>query len=499
MTVADLLPALAEGETELLDRFLSYAHLASCLSAHRRRYSEVVSRLPLAPGESAPEREGSMLDTLFRALHQLSLSRKPPGNLPANAWIAMRASSTYPFPFVRQAALPIIAWVCSATPADAAAHAEVIVHVLHKALLDISPRVRFAAVAAVRPFIDACCRERPLDEQFPQLIPPLCLNRYFPAEGLGRVCADTWQHAVGMRGRAVIAHLMPAVLGCYLAEAKAQLPACREAACRCLGEMVQKLDPAVVTPHAASVIGGLVQLASDPTWQIRDAALVGLIGALQHFRTQADAAALDALLRARLADFIWCVREGAAGALLELHPPAEAAAQEVVRLIRTGLEGFSAQQEETEVEHGGHHKGHEHAHKPGEPHPHTDEPWQLTAGALTLFRLLAQRVPSEAAALVPLVVQVATRRVNFCQRAQLVEALWSELAAATPALASALAPHWPVLLPLFVQDSTASQAMRRAAGKAAAVFRKHISKETLAALPKETGAAFDKLAGDEGM
>lgn len=83
--------------------------------------------------------------------------------------------------------------------------------------------MRLAASVAVRALLTAlpvasdrgCC--------YDVLLPPMCLNRYFMAEGVKRYSHDTWKFIIQDRGPALIAHHIEAVVAFYVAAAEVQL------------------------------------------------------------------------------------------------------------------------------------------------------------------------------------------------------------------------------------------------------------------------------------
>ena len=86
--------------------------------------------------------------------------------------------------------------------------------------------VRLAASRAVRALVAAlsCAADR--DRYYDALLPPMCLNRYFEAEGVRYYSQDTWKLCVQEGGPAVIAQHIGAVVGFYVAVAEV-LAACR--------------------------------------------------------------------------------------------------------------------------------------------------------------------------------------------------------------------------------------------------------------------------------
>jgi len=76
-------------------------------------------------------------------------------------------------------------------------------------------QVRYAACAATRAFMEAAAGWR--EETFPALLPPMCLNRRYQAEGVRLYSQRTWELVMGSDGRAWVARLAPQVRICNIA------------------------------------------------------------------------------------------------------------------------------------------------------------------------------------------------------------------------------------------------------------------------------------------
>ena len=70
-------------------------------------------------------------------------------------------------------------------------------------------QVRYAACAATRAFMESAAGWR--EETFPVLLPPMCLNRRYQAEGVRLYSQETWERVMGSEGRAWVARLAPQV------------------------------------------------------------------------------------------------------------------------------------------------------------------------------------------------------------------------------------------------------------------------------------------------
>jgi hypothetical protein len=99
-------------------------------------------------------------------------------------------------------------------------------------------QVRFAASVAARAFFR---KLGPVKEPYlPLLVPPMCLNRYYVAEGVRSYSQATWAEVVGTDGPAVVASVIEHVVRHYIQQSNVDNYAVREAACHCIAELAHK-------------------------------------------------------------------------------------------------------------------------------------------------------------------------------------------------------------------------------------------------------------------
>ena len=129
-----------------------------------------------------------------------------------------------------------------------------------------------AASVATRQFLSACgllcdlqvseAAGRPsaqLQQQiWDLLLPPMCLNRYYIAEGVRLYSLETWRRATGGQGRELVAKHLPATVAFYLQQADADNHAVREAACSCIAELATKVARPAVQPEVAGLLQALL-------------------------------------------------------------------------------------------------------------------------------------------------------------------------------------------------------------------------------------------------
>jgi len=76
-------------------------------------------------------------------------------------------------------------------------------------------QVRYAACVAARAFM-AGVPPAAAPRFYPSLLPPMCLNRYYVAEGVRLYAQESWRRAVGDRGRGLVAAHIDDVVGAGL-------------------------------------------------------------------------------------------------------------------------------------------------------------------------------------------------------------------------------------------------------------------------------------------
>ncbi|XP_063684832.1 uncharacterized protein LOC134819012 [Bolinopsis microptera] len=188
--------------------------------------------------------------------------------------------------------------------------------VLERGLSDNWSQVRMAACCATRAFllgIPVAGR----DEFYPQILPPLCLNRYYIAEGVRIHCQTTWRMLFSVTGvKAVELHLN-SIVPFYIKQSEADNHAVREAACACIAELATKVGSDPVRVHVPTLIQGLLVCFEDDSWPVRDAACTACGNFVSVFAEECRAYIdrLMPLFYMNLEDNIPSVRQGAAIAI----------------------------------------------------------------------------------------------------------------------------------------------------------------------------------------
>ena len=143
---------------------------------------------------------------------------------------------------------------------------------LFKGLSDNWSQVRFRATHCTLAFSQYISRHDIKSYEVDVLLPSICLNRYYIAEGVREVTQKVWVALVGQNGRSVIASSPEKFVQHYVQQLKVKNHAVREAACHCIAELVVKIDFESVQPHVTLLISSLFDSFEDPSWPVRDAA-----------------------------------------------------------------------------------------------------------------------------------------------------------------------------------------------------------------------------------
>ena len=182
-------------------------------------------------------------------------------------------------------------------------------------LSDNWSQVRYAASVAVRKFIVATPNFK--DDIIPLIIPHLCLNRYYIAEGVRIYSQETWRIAVGDSGRQWVARCIQNIVSYYVEQSKANNHAVREASCACIAELMTKVDADAVAPHVPRLLSCLLTCFRDASWPVRDAACLATGRCVLSFPEESKEI-LEKLYKlwfAHLEENIYSVREDSAIAL----------------------------------------------------------------------------------------------------------------------------------------------------------------------------------------
>lgn len=197
-------------------------------------------------------------------------------------------------------------------------HTDLICSCIAAGLSDDFSQVRFPATFAAKFFliaIDDDDRERYVWEL---LLPRLCLNRYYPADGVKSASMDAWSAATKGRGRELVTRHIKATFEHYASMVDNKSHLICEAACWVLGELGSIIDASVVAPYLAGILDILGVCLGDDSWQVRGAACVATGRVIEAHPSETCSRACDTFLplwTLHLNDYIWALRSDSAAAL----------------------------------------------------------------------------------------------------------------------------------------------------------------------------------------
>lgn len=451
------------------------------------------------------------------------------------AWLARAvfAAAAHPNRYVREAGMGMCRALVEhggVAAADAATRAQ-LAAVVVGGLADAWPQVVYAAVKAARALlVPAGPEERAA--LFPVLLPRLCLSRYFVPEGVQALAQEAWEALFGAPGgKAAVAALAAETAACYCGALAAPATRFRDghfariAACYAVKELAAKVEAASVAPHAARLLGAVLPCLGDAHWEVRAAGCVALAELARAFPATAAARRpeLVAACLARLGDESWSIREEAALALVGLARslPEDGESQSSLRAVLAAhlaatLGAARGQVPETReaqqrrfndprahtgrpafgccggLEQAGDGDG-GHGH-PLRPYHYEPQPWEVSEGALYLFReLCSSDFCPDALAFAdeycPLLAELA-RLQHFPDAARLQQSLWKVLPACFARLGKpALKRHLELFTP---------QLLAALASPLASPLTRATALGCLEALSKQMGPAIFLGRLDEG-
>jgi len=210
----------------------------------------------------------------------------------------------------------------------------VIMAVLKEMLADNWSQVRMAASVLCRTFLLALIRtenedgeDDALDGLYPILIPRMCLNRFYLAQGVKLYSHDTWKMVFPpgsprRSGLQKVASCAGAVCRYYCKMCDADNHVVREGACQAVAELASKIGThpdlsESLSPYVPALLQSLLLCFHDESWPVRDEAALAC-GTFCRAYPEECRPELDTLFGRwveQLTDQIWSVREDAGVAL----------------------------------------------------------------------------------------------------------------------------------------------------------------------------------------
>eukprot|EP01135_Chromosphaera_perkinsii_P009593 Nk52_evm43s1810 gene=Nk52_evmTU43s1810 len=180
-------------------------------------------------------------------------------------------------------------------------------------------QVRLASSVATRMFL-AKLSEEQRESFYPVLLPRMCLNRYYVAEGVRLYNQASWKQFMGTCGRSKVEKYIKEVVEYYIFQTEADNHAVREAACACIAELGLKVQVDAVRPYIGDLLKALLVCFRDESWPVRAASCVACGRFFGCFPEECEPslAELYKLLFAHIGDNIWSVREDTANALTSI-------------------------------------------------------------------------------------------------------------------------------------------------------------------------------------
>ena len=152
------------------------------------------------------------------------------------------------------------------------------------------------------------------------LIPPMCLNRYYVAEGVRVYSQETWITVTKKQGVRLVEEHITSVVAFYISQSNADNHAVREAACACIAELGSKVAKEILSPHVSSLLSTLLVCFKDDCWPVRDAACLACGNFVACFPAEClpKQEEIVSLCLLNLEDCIPSVRQGAAVSLAQI-------------------------------------------------------------------------------------------------------------------------------------------------------------------------------------
>ncbi|XP_067011656.1 uncharacterized protein [Anabrus simplex] len=222
---------------------------------------------------------------------------------------------------------------------------------LAKGLADNWSQVRLAASVAARKFLMSLPDDKAREIFYPELLPRMCLNRYYVAEGVRIYSQETWRQVTGVRGKDLVEKYVSYTVDYYIVATESDNHAVREAACACIAELAAKIRPQAVRPFVEQLLHTLLVCFRDDSWPVRDAACLACGNFIQCFPEESRAAmpSLYPMFFRNLEDPISSVRQGAASSLANVvRAYGQEALATVSERIVAGLKGMRTQPPESE-------------------------------------------------------------------------------------------------------------------------------------------------------
>jgi hypothetical protein len=200
-----------------------------------------------------------------------------------------------------------------------------VVTVLKHTLADNWSQVRMAASVLCRVLFQVLLQHPPeyRTDLYPTLLPRMCLNRFYLAQGVKLYSHETWKLVFcDGSGLETVAQNAGAMARYYIQMCDADNHAVREAACQAVAELAQKVGTHTLykqhlEPHVTSLLQALIMCFHDESWPVRDEACLACGRFCRAYPDQcrSELNLLQQRWFEQVTDQIWSVRQDAAVAL----------------------------------------------------------------------------------------------------------------------------------------------------------------------------------------
>lgn len=202
-----------------------------------------------------------------------------------------------------------------------------IVNILKASLGDNWSQVRMAGSVLNRVFwstLRETCHfpTENLQLLYPILVPRMCLNRFYLAQGVKLYSHQTWKLVFPENGVEVVADTIAPIVRYYVKMCDADNHVVREAACQAVAELAVKIGmddryASSLQPHVTVLLQALLMCFHDESWPVRDEACLacGTFCRAYPEECRPELETLWTRWTEQLTDQIWSVRADAAVAL----------------------------------------------------------------------------------------------------------------------------------------------------------------------------------------
>jgi len=163
-----------------------------------------------------------------------------------------------------------------------------------------------------------------LQDVFAAILPRMCLNRFYLAQGVKLYSHETWKLVFPEGGMEQVVRYLPAIVRYYVKMCDADNHVVREAACQAIAELADRVGSdeehrPVLQEHVHVLLQALLMCFHDESWPVRDEACLACGTLCRSFPEDCrpEFKTLWERWTEQLTDQIWSVRQDAAVALAD--------------------------------------------------------------------------------------------------------------------------------------------------------------------------------------